>query len=206
MAIFNPDDPLNCGDTVPPTSPPTPNWGNNDQRETGGIGDGHAIVAGEINISIPNDYEGFPGTPTIVIVGAPFSPAVAVMNQQPPVDPSAPPASGLGTESSRLVGVFGRASPSHPTPEPTRNMGVLGLSDVGGVGVYGITGSVLVPPSTVNLGIGVVGRALDGVALEENESMEEILGVPPGVDPQGSVGVFGTSNSGVGVRAHAGPL
>jgi hypothetical protein len=85
-------------------------------------------------------------------------------------------------------------------------MGVLGLSDVGGVGVYGITGSVLVPPSTVNLGIGVVGRALDGVALEENESMEEILGVPPGVDPQGSVGVFGTSNSGVGVRAHAGPL
>jgi hypothetical protein len=204
MALFNPADPLKAGHVVPATVPPTPNWRNNDQGDSGASDNGDAIVSGAVNSAMPNSYQAFPGTATIAIVGAPFNTAVTVVNDTTAL--LATPASGAGTSFDRVVGVFGRARP--PTglpgdPPPTRNIGVAGLSDVGGVGVYGITGSspLSIPPpfsvDALELGIGVAGRALDGVQVED-EPLEVLFAT--------SIGVLGTSTTGVGVRAHAGPL
>ena len=69
-----------------------------------------------------------------------------------------------------------------------RGIGVGGVCDTG-TGVYGLS---------EHTGIGVVGRSLAGMDVED-EPIASIVQDP-------GVGVFGHSNSGTGVRGHGGPL
>jgi hypothetical protein len=217
VALFDPQDPFNFGAS----------WGSVGTSGASSSGDG--FISGGTNVAASGSGVFAAGSSTIMCVGAALNPAVFVLNateRQPllplqflgaPISfPTGFPAQALETSGVGNIGVFGQATPnsmfpsekiSFPTVIPTRNIGVAGLSDVGGAGVYGVTGSVDIegtgvsPPVPGKLGIGVVGRAMDGVAVEDTAT--ETL---PVFLADGSMGVLGTSMTGVGVRGHSGPL
>jgi hypothetical protein len=216
MPPFDPTDPFNLGAS----------WGST--GTSGSSGGGDKFISGGMNQVFPGAGVYAAGSSTIMCVGAALNPAVFVLNateRQPllpleffgvpiPFPPGGFPAQLAEMSGVGNVGVFGQATPNSvvqditfPDLIPTRNIGVAGLSDVGGVGIYGIVGSVDIegtgvsPPVPGSLGVGVVGRAMDGVATED-------VGVEtlPAFIEDGSIGVLGTSMTGVGVRGHSGPL
>jgi hypothetical protein len=92
---------------------------------------------------------------------------------------------GHNLGAKNTVGVYGYSEGS------PGGIGVAGMSP-DGVGVYGI-----VPDQkSTSHGIGVVGRAMNGIAAE-TDPIEVIVPQP--------VGVFGHSHYGPGVRGHSGP-
>jgi hypothetical protein len=217
---FNAADPFSFGN-MPPPNTSTQAWGNVDTQAGGGASSaGHGLQTGTYNSGFPVSNAVPFGSATTILVGAFNNAAVCVLNE-PSSEPVAPSSDGL-------VGIYGAAlrprekggdyNP-HRVPDTadilpmTRSIGVAGSVDAWGAGVFGITGSTPAkPPSrgiNQHLGIGVAGWALE---LSQPADNFEGSGLLPGDLPtalgsfEGSVGVLGISQTGVGVRGHAGDV
>jgi hypothetical protein len=144
----------------------------------------------------------FPGLGSIGLFGR--SRGLGTKPNNPNLPPPPPPPPALDTVSA------GAASVDFSSGLNDWSIGVLGQSSKG-CGVYGLAtdDSPLSPPFQPSHGIGVVGRSVAGVALE-NMSVEQVMGwVAPAVPlnaNDGAIGVLGQSLSGPGVRGHGGPL
>jgi hypothetical protein len=194
---------------------PQANWQYN-----GGLGatdTGDNIEVGQANASDESDA-------TVLQTGAARNATFVAWNNpgnQSPAEAEGPDSFAAGGPSGSIVGeayigLWGR------TTGLTRSAGVLGLSDTSGCGVYGITGSRNFssashrPTDTLpefGSGIGVAGRAMDGVAAELSDLPSQFEFQLSTDDPKGghgmnlaSIGVVGTSTSHIGVRGHGGPI